>query len=128
MIARKLLWSDGLTLIGLVDIGHEDTHRSAVIYNMVEVGKQIQAALCADKANAEQSVFMQVEGLYQLGLQCLQFCVTHLFNALLVRSIRRLHHRITIGILFYPRLDKAMSLNSLFNGMSQLLLIDRCVE
>ena len=95
---------------------------------MVEVREKIQAALRADKADAEQLVFMQVEGLYQLGLQRLQFCVTHLFNALLVRCIRRLHHRITIGILFYACLDKAMSLNSLFNGMSQLLLIDRCVE
>ena len=71
---------------------------------------------------------MQVEGLYQLGLQCLQFCLAHLLNSLLIRSIRRLHHWISIGILFYLCFDKAMSLNSLFYGMSQLLLVDRRVE
>ena len=53
MVARKLLRSNGLTLIGFVNIGHKDSHRGSIIDDMVEISKQIQAALCADKADAE---------------------------------------------------------------------------
>ena len=122
--ARPLLGGNHLPCIGTIDIGHEDTHRGAIIYNMVEIRKQIQATLCANDADTEQLVFQQVERLDKLGLQRLQLSLAHLFGGLRIDRIRRHHHRIALGVFLNTGLDKGMRTHHLFDSPGQPLLVD----
>ena len=93
---------------------------------MVEICKQIQASLRTNQTNTEQQVFLQVEGLNELGFQGFQLSLAHLFDGLLIGCIRRRHHWITLSVFLDTGLDKGMGTDHLFDSLGQLLLIDLC--
>ena len=99
MIACPSLWFGGFSCVGLVDIVHEDAHGGSVVYDVMEVGEEIQVLVCPDDSDAEQLVLPEVEGLYELGLQCLQFCFAHLFDGLLIGRVVWRHDGVPLCIL-----------------------------
>ena len=128
MITRPLLRFDGFTLIGFVHISHEDTHRGTVIDDMMEISKQVEIAFSTDDTDAEEPILQEVEGLYELFLQCFQIMLAHLFGRLLISLIGRHHHRIAVFILYDMRLDETVCRNRLFDGSSQLMFIDGTID
>ena len=125
---REAFLTDGLAVIGIVDVVEQQAHRGAVDDEVMIVDEEIEVVVVAKQMDAEQTIVVDVEGSHQLG--CFLLDVVGVFDfqfPLLVVHVDGLYGLTLVGE-FYPCEQGGVCLDGVKDGDAKPFFVERLVE